>query len=55
MLHEIGRISTYETGTRRWQTGGMGGGAGPQMRKTGDPKAAACLCVMGDLNPQPAD
>jgi len=55
MLHEIGRISRYETGMRRWQTGGMGRGAGPQMRKTGDPKAAGCLCVMGDLNPQPAD
>ena len=27
----------------------------PSMRKTGDPKAAGYLCVMGDLNPQPAD
>ena len=28
---------------------------GVRVRKTGDPKAAGCLCVMGDLNPQPAD
>ena len=26
-----------------------------QIRKTGDPKATGYLCVMGDLNPQPAD
>ena len=31
------------------------GGVGVQIRKTGDPKAAGYLCVMGDLNPQPAD
>ena len=31
------------------------GGVDAQRRKTGDPKAAGCLCVMGDLNPQPAD
>ena len=34
---------------------GLGRGVALQMRKTGDPKAAGCLCVMGDLNPQPAD
>ena len=28
---------------------------GHGCEKTGDPKAAGCLCVMGDLNPQPAD
>ena len=31
------------------------GGVDARMRKTGDPKVAGCLCVMGDLNPQPAD
>ena len=29
--------------------------AAAQIRKTGDPKATGYLCVMGDLNPQPAD
>ena len=28
---------------------------GHRCENTGDPKAAGCLCVMGDLNPQPAD
>ena len=45
-----------------WRSGGAAVGAGkqlegraPQIRKTGDPKATGYLCVMGDLNPQPAD
>ena len=35
--------------------GDLAGLRAAQIRKTGDPKAAGCLCVMGDLNPQPAD
>ena len=45
-----------------WRSGGAAVGAGKlleeraaQIRKTGDPKATGYLCVMGDLNPQPAD
>ena len=44
------------------RSGGAAVGAGKlleeraaQIRKTGDPKATGYLCVMGDLNPQPAD
>ena len=31
------------------------GRCAPSIRKTGEPKTAGYLCVMGDLNPQPAD
>ena len=42
-----------------WRSGGLRpileNKRGHGCEKTGDPKAAGCLCVMGDLNPQPAD
>ena len=44
---------------RGWRSGGLRpileNKRGHGCEKTGDPKAAGCLCVMGDLNPQPAD
>ncbi len=50
-------------GLRRWleiwrgcgRGGDLAGLRAAQIRKTGDPKATGYLCVMGDLNPQPAD
>ena len=35
--------------------GDLAGEWAARIRKTGDPKTAGDLCVMGDLNPQPAD
>ena len=55
MLHEIGGSLRTKRERADDKQGEWAGEAGPQMRKTGDPKTAACLCVMGDLNPQPAD
>ena len=50
-----GAVAGAELWRERGRRTGLGRGVAPQMRKTGDPKAAGCLCVMGDLNPQPAD
>ena len=38
-----------------WSTLENKGGVAPRIRKTGDLSATGFLCVMGDLNPQPAD
>ena len=35
--------------------GDVGRVVAPQMTKTGGPRVTGYLCVMGDLNPQPAD
>ena len=58
-LAVVGDLAGLRQGRR---SGGAAVGAGKQLeeraaqiRKTGDPKATGYLCVMGDLNPQPAD
>ena len=51
VVHEIGRISTYETGTRRWQTGGMGRGSGPADAKNRRPEGRRLFVRHGGLEP----